>query len=97
MTKGPFNALMPIHDLNSALVAFLLTGQSGFVTAAGYVGPHARVDHDISMLIPELWCRMNVAELDPKGMIEEGFLEKCEDTEHEGETIPAHLLKKYCW
>ena len=92
MTKGPFNALLPIHDLNSALVAFLLTGHNGFVTAAGYVGPHVRVDHDISMLIPELWCRMTVDELDPQKMIEGGFLEKCVDVAHKGEPALASRL-----
>lgn len=92
MTKGPFNALLPIHDLNAALVSYLTTGYSGFVTAAGYVGPHVRVDHDISMLIPELWCRMTVAELDPQKMIENDFLEKCEDVEHGGTTALASRL-----
>jgi hypothetical protein len=84
MTKGPFNALLPIHDLNAALVSYLTTGYSGFVTAAGYVGPTMRVDHDISMLIPELWCRMGVGELDPQTMIDKDFLEKCEDVESGG-------------
>ena len=92
MTKGPFNALLPVHDLNSALVSYLLTGYSGFVTAAGCVGPHMRVDHDISMLIPELWCRMTVQELDPERMIADGFLEKCEDSETEGRKILASRL-----
>ena len=40
LTKGPFNALPPIIDLNAALVSYLLTGDSVFVTATGYVGPH---------------------------------------------------------
>lgn len=92
MTKGPFNALLPAHDLNSALVSYLTTGYSGFVTAAGYVGPHVRVDHDISMLIPELWCRMAVDELDPQRMIAEGFLEKCADVESDGTTALASRL-----
>ncbi len=38
LTKGPFNALPPIIDLNNALVSFLLSGHDGFVTAAGCVG-----------------------------------------------------------
>jgi len=42
LTKGPFNALPPIIDLNNALVSWVLTGFDGFVTAAGYVGPQAR-------------------------------------------------------
>ena len=69
LTKGPFNALPPIIDLNAALVSYLLTGDAVFVTAAGYVGPHFRVDHDISLLVPEIWSRMSVAERDPRFLI----------------------------
>ena len=46
-------------------LSLLVTGHEGFVTAAGYVGPHVRVDHDISLLIPEIWCRMTAEERDP--------------------------------
>ena len=69
LTKGPFNALPPIIDLNNALVSFMLTGHHGFVTAAGYVGPKVRVDHDVSLLVPEVWCRMSPEERDPKFLI----------------------------
>ena len=60
LTKGPFNALPPVVDINNALVSAILTGYDGFTTAAGYVGPNYRVDHDNSMLVPEIWCRMRV-------------------------------------
>ena len=53
-------------DLNNALVSAILTGYAGFTTSAGYVGPNIRVDHDISLLVPEIWCRMRVAERDPQ-------------------------------
>ena len=53
-------------DLNNALVSAILTGYAGFTTSAGYVGPHYRVDHDISLLVPEIWCRMRVHERDPR-------------------------------
>ena len=33
LTKGPFNALPPIIDLNNTLVSFILTGHHAFVTA----------------------------------------------------------------
>ena len=62
LTKGPFNALWPVVDMNNALVSAILTGYDGFTTAAGYVGPRYRVDHDVSMLVPEVWCRMSVRE-----------------------------------
>ncbi len=87
LTKGPFNALLPVHDLNNALVSFILTGYPAFITSAGYVGPKMRVDHDISLLVPEIWSRMARSERDPAFMIREGYLEKVEDFEHEGETI----------
>ncbi len=92
LTKGPFNALPPIIDLNAALVSALLTGDAVFVTAAGYVGPHFRVDHDVSLLVPELWCRMTVAERDPQMLITEGCLEKCQDLEFQGRKILSSRL-----
>src|SRR4029078_3854495 len=76
LTKGPFNALWPVVDLNNALVAAILTGYAGFTTSAGCVGPRYRVDHDVSLLVPEIWCRMRVAERDPRFLIEHGFLER---------------------
>ncbi|MBV9851305.1 MAG: hypothetical protein JO250_16670 [Armatimonadetes bacterium] len=92
LTKGPFNALPPIIDLNNALVAHILTGTECFVTAAGYVGPHFRVDHDISLLVPEVWARMEVHERDPRYLIENNFLERLEDFEHQGKTVLASRL-----
>ncbi|MBC8094458.1 MAG: hypothetical protein H7Y43_01480 [Akkermansiaceae bacterium] len=92
LTKGPFNALPPIIDLNNALVSWLLTGHHGFVTAAGHVGPKARVDHDVSLLVPEVWCRMKPEERDPNFLIANSFLEKCQDFEHDGKKILASRL-----
>jgi phosphoenolpyruvate carboxykinase (diphosphate) len=92
LTKGPFNALPPVIDLNNAVVSAILTGYAGFTTAAGYVGPRYRVDHDISMLMPEVWCRIRVEERDPKFLIENGFLEKLNDFEHNGRKVLASRL-----
>ncbi|HVR34505.1 MAG TPA: hypothetical protein VMS21_01495, partial [Methylomirabilota bacterium] len=92
LTKGPFNALPPVIDLNNALVSHLLTGYDAFITAAGYVGPGARVDHDISLLVPEVWCRMTVQERDASFLIRNGYLEKCRDFEHEGRKVLASRL-----
>ena len=92
LTKGPFNALPPILDLNNAFIAYVLTGNDGFVTAAGYIGPNVRVDHDISMLVPEVWCRMSVMERDPKFLIRNGYLEKCEDFEYKGKKVLTSRL-----
>lgn len=92
LTKGPFNALPPIIDLNNALVSYLLTGYDSFVTAAGHIGPNGRVDHDISLLVPELWCRMSIEERDPEFLISEGFLERCTDFDHLGKKILASRL-----
>ncbi len=92
LTKGPFNALHPIIDLNNALLSYALTGNHVFVTAAGYVGPKSRVDHDVSLLVPEVWCRMSPAERDPKFLIRNGYLEKCEDFEYEGRTVLTSRL-----
>ncbi len=92
LTKSPFNALRPIVDLNNALVSFILTGLGGFSTAAGYIGPKVRVDHDISLLVPEIWCRLTPTERDPAYLIANGYLEPLNDFQHEGETIPASRL-----
>ncbi len=92
LTKGPFNAVSPVVDLNNALVAAVLTESAGFTTAAGYVGPHYRVDHDISMLAPEVWCRVRVPERDPRFLIDNGFLEKMTDFEWQGRTVLASRL-----
>jgi hypothetical protein len=92
LTKGPFNALWPVVDLNNALVSAILTGYAGFTTSAGYVGPHLRVDHDVSLLVPEIWCRMRVAERDPRFLIKYGFLEKVEDLSLDERTVRASRL-----
>ncbi len=92
LTKAPFNALLPIIDLNNALVSYILTDYDCFITAAGYVGPHYQVDHDISLLIPEIWCRIPVDERDPKFLIKNEYLEKCTDFEHKGKTVYASRL-----
>ena len=92
LTKGPFNALPPIIDLNNALVSWLLTGHSGFVTAAGYVGPKLRVDHDVSLLAPEIFCRMSAEERDPKYLIANRYLDKCVDFDFNGRRVLASRL-----
>jgi hypothetical protein len=92
LTKAPFNALRPIVDLNNALVSYILTGLAGFSTSAGHVGPRVRIDHDISLLIPELWCRLAPKERDPRNLIASGHLEKLADFDHEGEKILASRL-----
>ncbi len=76
LTKGPFNALWPIVDLNNAFVSFAVTRSHGFSSAAGYVGPKYRVDHDVSLLVPEIWSRMRPDEQTPAFMIQNGYLEK---------------------
>jgi hypothetical protein len=92
LTKGPFNALPPIVDLNNALVSFILTDLHGFSTAAGHIGPHVRVDHDISYLVPEIWCRLLPEDRDPKFLIRKGMLEPLEDFHHHGRRILASRL-----
>jgi hypothetical protein len=92
LTKGPFNALWPVVDVNNALVSAIVTGYGGFTTAAGYIGPDYRVDHDNSMLVPEIWCRMRVYEREPAFLISKGYLEKVEDFEYEGRIVPASRL-----
>jgi len=92
LTKRPFNALPPIIDLNNALVGYILCEHSGFVTAAGYVGPKVRVDHDVSLLMPELWCRMMPEERTPQYLISEGYLELTPDLDYKGKKVVSSRL-----
>jgi len=92
LTKGPFNALVTTADLNNALLSFILSGYDGYTTAAGYIGNDHAVEHDISLLVPEIWSRMSEAERDPKHMIEHGYLEKVEDFEYEGKLVKASRI-----
>ena len=92
LTKGPFNALPAIIDLNAAFVSFALTGYDGWVSCAGYVGPNVRVDHDVSLLVPEVFARMSPEERDAKNLIARGALERVADFEHRGQTVLASRL-----
>ncbi len=92
LTKAPFNMLTPTTDLNNALLSHILTESNGFSTAAGYVGAENKIDHDVSLLIPEIWARLEPEDRDPKKLIANGSLEKIEDFNHNGETILASRL-----
>ncbi len=92
LTKGPFNALWPVVDMNNALVSVILTGYAGFTTSAGHIGPKYRVDHDVSMLVPEIWCRMRAFEREPRFLIDRGYLEKLEDFDLNGRRVLASRL-----
>jgi hypothetical protein len=92
LTKGPFNMLTPTTDLNNALLSHILTESNAFSTAAGYVGGDNKVDHDISLLIPEIWARLELQDRDPKALIANGSLEKLEDFEYKGKKVLASRL-----
>ncbi|MDX5318606.1 MAG: hypothetical protein LPK38_04525 [Actinomycetes bacterium] len=92
LTKGPFNAMPAIIDLNAALLSYVLTEYDGWVSCAGFVGPNVRVDHDISLLVPELFSRMTAEERDAHNLIADGELEKLEDFEHNGKKVLASRL-----
>lgn len=92
LTKAPFNMLTPTTDLNNALLSHILTESNGFSTAAGYVGAENKIDHDVSLLIPEIWARLEPKDRDPKELIKNGSLEKIDDFEYKGETILASRL-----
>ncbi|MGC3995612.1 MAG: hypothetical protein QM779_16080 [Propionicimonas sp.] len=92
MTKGPFNAMPAVLDLNAALLSFALTRDDGWVSCAGFVGPQVRVDHDISMLVPEVFSRMTPTERRAANLIAEGALEPIPDFEHDGRTVLASRL-----
>lgn len=92
LTKGPFNMLLPVHDLNLSLLSYILGDYNAFTTPAGHIGPDLKVDHDISILVPELWSRLSEEERNPERLIREGSFEKLEDFEFEGVHVPASRL-----
>jgi phosphoenolpyruvate carboxykinase (diphosphate) len=92
LTKGPFNMLLPVYDLNSALLSYALGDYAGFTTPAGHIGANIRVDHDVSILMPEIWSRLTAAERMPFKLIQEGSFEKLEDFDYKGARIPAGRL-----
>ncbi|MEM1224818.1 MAG: hypothetical protein AAGJ40_03930 [Planctomycetota bacterium] len=92
LTKGPFNMLHPAIDLNNVIVSMILTGLGGFSTPAGHIGSDFEVGHDISLLIPEVWCRMSPDERDPVKMIADEMLEPIQDYSFAGKTVPASRL-----
>ena len=92
LTKGPFNMLVPTSDLNNALLSHILTEYQGFSSAAGHIGSEKRFDHDISILIPEIWSRLEPKDRDAKNLIKNDCLEKLEDFDYDGEKILASRL-----
>jgi hypothetical protein len=92
LTKGPFNALRPTADLNNALVSMILTGHDGFSTSAGHIGPQVRVDHDISLLAPEIWARLHGEHREASWLIEQGYMEALADFDFDGRRVLASRL-----
>ena len=92
LTKGPFNSLPFTADLNNYLLTCVLTGLAGWSTPTGYIGPKTQFDHDISLLTPEVWCRMKPYEREPLYLIQREYLEKVNDFEYKGKTILASRL-----
>jgi hypothetical protein len=92
MTKAPFNALPTTYDLNAAFLSFALSGYDGWLSAAGYVGPQVRVDHDVSLLVPEVFARMTSEERCAQWLLEHGYLERVPDLQFEDRLVPASRL-----
>jgi hypothetical protein len=51
-----------------------------------------RVDHDISLIVPEIWCRMGFEEATPAHLIAHGCLERCRDLDVGGRRVLASRL-----
>lgn len=92
LTKAPFNALCPVTDLNNALISYILTGYDAWLSSAGCIGPKYRVDHDISLLVPEIWAKMSNKERNPENLKKLAMIERCQDFEHDGKTVYASRL-----
>ncbi len=92
LTKGPFNMLPSIIDLNASFLSYALTGYDGWISSAGFIGPRVRVDHDVSLLVPELFSRMSPRERDASWLRENGYLDAVPDVERHGRTVEAGRL-----
>lgn len=92
LTKGPFNALVATTDLNNVMLSNLLCEYNGYSSAAGHIGHKYKVAHDVSLLIPELWCRLTEEERNAYTLLENGHLEKVKDIEYKGRIVPASIL-----
>ena len=57
-----------------------------------YIGRKYKMDHDVSLLVPELWARLTPEERDPRYLLQRGYLERLVDFEYEGRPIPASRL-----
>ena len=51
-----------------------------------------RVDHDISLLMPEIWSRLSSKARNPQNLIKEGHLEPVGDFAYQGRTVLASRL-----
>jgi hypothetical protein len=92
LTKSPFNALLAFPDLDNAWIAMALGGYDGWMTSAAWIGPRIQVGHDISLLVPELWCRLSPEERDARRLLADGQLERLDDFRHEGRMVLASRL-----
>lgn len=61
-------------------------------TAAGQIGHKLKVEHDITLIIPEIISRMTRDELNVKNLIQDRYLEKVEDFEYQGRKVHAGIL-----
>ena len=88
----PAGTDLQAHRPNAAVLSYALTDYDGWLSSAGYIGPNARVDHDISMLIPELFSHMGPNDRNTKRLISEGYLEKMQDFDFDGHRVLASRL-----
>ncbi|KAH0570369.1 hypothetical protein SS50377_28350 [Spironucleus salmonicida] len=92
LTKGPFNNLLPALDINYFALSLMLSTDPVLSTAAGNIGRKLKIDHDITLIIPDIVSRMTSSELNIDNLIAGGFLEKVKDFEHKGQKVPASIL-----
>ena len=79
-------------SLKQAVINSGRGSRPGFSSSAGYIGSFVRVDHDISLLIPEIWTRLTDEERDSGYLIANGYMEAVEDFDHDGKQVLASRL-----
>ena len=79
-------------DLNYMCLALILGKEPVFTTAAGFIGHKLKVEHDITIMISEVLCRMTPEELDIDALIRDKYLEKVEDMTFNETLVKSSIL-----
>lgn len=95
-SKGPFDPLPPVWDLNALFFSRVLLGEPGaFTTTAGYVGL-IPVGHDVGQIILEAFARIPHELRNHQALLDAGYLERVPDFgDHPSSLLPDRITAKF--